>query len=174
LVRLEGLRERARGVAAVLRERSRSLERELRSSLDEDVIASLEAESARATAELTDVDAQIADVRPRAEGLVVAEAELAAARRLTGKPIAVNILLPFGRAADFKAAEAADAVARFRASPASIALLRDVSSADAKPAALVDRLRQMLARRPRERSLMFALADVLSGEGRAAEARALL
>src|SRR5207249_5257111 len=44
-------------------------------------------------------------------------AELAAARRLTGKPIAVNILLPFGRRDDFEAAEAADALVTFWGEP---------------------------------------------------------
>ncbi|HKH15427.1 MAG TPA: nitronate monooxygenase [Solirubrobacterales bacterium] len=39
--------------------------------------------------------------------------ELAAARRLTAKPIAVNLLLPFARSRDWEAAQAADAVVTF-------------------------------------------------------------
>lgn len=45
------------------------------------------------------------------------EAELAAARRLTNKPIAVNLLLPFARTADWRAAEGADAVVTIWGTP---------------------------------------------------------
>jgi nitronate monooxygenase len=45
------------------------------------------------------------------------DAEVAAARRLTDKPIAVNLLLPFARSADWKAAQAADAVVTFWGAP---------------------------------------------------------
>jgi NAD(P)H-dependent flavin oxidoreductase YrpB (nitropropane dioxygenase family) len=43
--------------------------------------------------------------------------ELAAARRLTGKPLAVNLLLPFARAADWEGARAADVVVTFWGAP---------------------------------------------------------
>jgi nitronate monooxygenase len=43
--------------------------------------------------------------------------ELAAARRITGKPLAVNLLLPFARAADWDAAETADVVVTFWGTP---------------------------------------------------------
>src|SRR3954447_18082740 len=43
--------------------------------------------------------------------------EIAAARRLTGRPVAVNILLPFARPAQWRAARAADAVVTFWGSP---------------------------------------------------------
>lgn len=43
--------------------------------------------------------------------------ELAAARRLTGAPVAVNILLPFARPSWFEAAAAADAVVTFWGRP---------------------------------------------------------
>ena len=43
--------------------------------------------------------------------------ELAAARRLTGRPIAVNLLLPFARRGHFEAAEAADVVVTFWGRP---------------------------------------------------------
>ncbi|PLS74915.1 MAG: chromosome segregation protein SMC, partial [Actinobacteria bacterium] len=46
LTRFEALRERSRGMAALLAERRRSVERELRATLDEGVVASLEAEAA--------------------------------------------------------------------------------------------------------------------------------
>jgi nitronate monooxygenase len=44
-------------------------------------------------------------------------AEIAAARRLTGRPIAVNVLLPFVRAVDAKAAADADALITFWGAP---------------------------------------------------------
>jgi NAD(P)H-dependent flavin oxidoreductase YrpB (nitropropane dioxygenase family) len=44
-------------------------------------------------------------------------ADLAAARRLTGKPIAVNLLLPFARDVDWEAARTADAVVTFWGAP---------------------------------------------------------
>jgi nitronate monooxygenase len=43
--------------------------------------------------------------------------ELAAARRLTGRPLAVNLLLPFARRGWFEAAAAADVVATFWGKP---------------------------------------------------------
>jgi nitronate monooxygenase len=43
--------------------------------------------------------------------------ELAAARRLTDRPIAVNLLLPFARRSDFEAAAAADAIVTFWGDP---------------------------------------------------------
>lgn len=45
------------------------------------------------------------------------EEELAAARRLTARPIAVNLLLPFGEPSWFEAAEAADVVVTFWGEP---------------------------------------------------------
>jgi NAD(P)H-dependent flavin oxidoreductase YrpB (nitropropane dioxygenase family) len=45
------------------------------------------------------------------------EAELASARRLTDRPLAVNLLLPFAREEDFSAAAQADAVVTFWGQP---------------------------------------------------------
>lgn len=47
--------------------------------------------------------------------------ELAAARRLTGKPIAVNLLLPFIRPGDVEAAAAADVIVTFWGEPRRLA-----------------------------------------------------
>jgi NAD(P)H-dependent flavin oxidoreductase YrpB (nitropropane dioxygenase family) len=44
-------------------------------------------------------------------------AEIAAARRLTDRPLAVNLLLPFARAAHFEAASQADVVVTFQGRP---------------------------------------------------------
>jgi NAD(P)H-dependent flavin oxidoreductase YrpB (nitropropane dioxygenase family) len=48
-------------------------------------------------------------------------AEIAAARRLTGRPIAVNLLLPFVRPGDADAAAAADAIVTFWGAPRRLA-----------------------------------------------------
>jgi NAD(P)H-dependent flavin oxidoreductase YrpB (nitropropane dioxygenase family) len=48
-------------------------------------------------------------------------AEIAAARRLTGRPIAVNLLLPFLRPGDAEAAAAADAIVTFWGIPRRLA-----------------------------------------------------
>src|SRR5438132_7690117 len=78
--KLEGLRERARGLSAVLTERRRSVERDLRASVDEGVVASLEAEAARLAVDLERVDVDAAELAPLAEALASAEAELHAQR----------------------------------------------------------------------------------------------
>ncbi|HEX8959277.1 MAG TPA: nitronate monooxygenase, partial [Solirubrobacterales bacterium] len=50
-------------------------------------------------------------------GTEAIRSELAAARALTGKPLAVNVLLPFARRSWFEAAAAADVVATFWGRP---------------------------------------------------------
>ena len=50
-------------------------------------------------------------------GAAAIERELAAARRLTGRPLAVNLLLPFARRSWFEAAAAADVVVTFWGKP---------------------------------------------------------
>jgi chromosome segregation protein len=77
LSRAEGLRARARGVGALLAERARSVERARSSSLDEGVVANLEAEAARLSAELSDVDAEARHLLPQADEVAEAEAALA-------------------------------------------------------------------------------------------------
>jgi NAD(P)H-dependent flavin oxidoreductase YrpB (nitropropane dioxygenase family) len=47
--------------------------------------------------------------------------EIAAARKLTGRPIAVNLLLPFVRSGDAEAAAAADAIVTFWGTPRRLA-----------------------------------------------------
>ncbi|MHB1534401.1 MAG: AAA family ATPase, partial [Acidimicrobiales bacterium] len=72
LSRAEGLRAHTLGLLALLGERRRSLGRDLSASVDHDVVASLEAESAS-------LAAQMAETAREAEGLLPAEAELAGA-----------------------------------------------------------------------------------------------
>ena len=75
---------------------------------------------------------------------------------------------------DDAAAEAADAVARFRASPQALALLREVAAVVPGGGGLMELLERMRGQRPRERSLLFALADIMQGEGKSTDARRVL
>src|SRR5690606_8583950 len=80
LVRFEALREKARGLAAVLAERGRGIERDRGASVDQAVVASLESEVARVNQELADVERLGIELEPRSLELQQAEADLAAAR----------------------------------------------------------------------------------------------
>ncbi|HYN32086.1 MAG TPA: chromosome segregation protein SMC [Ilumatobacteraceae bacterium] len=73
LVRVEQLRERARGLAAVLVERRRSLERDKGQLLDAGVIANLEADGARFREELEAVVVALAAIEPASDQLVADE-----------------------------------------------------------------------------------------------------
>ncbi|QXC62637.1 chromosome segregation protein SMC [Aquihabitans sp. G128] len=80
LVRFESLREKARGLAAVLAERSRGIERDRGAPVDADVTANLEADAAKLIEELREVEAKGAELAPAADELAIAESDLAAAR----------------------------------------------------------------------------------------------
>jgi chromosome segregation protein len=73
LVRVEQLRERARGLAAVLVERRRSLERDKGQLLDAGVVANLEADAARFREELEAVVVALAAIEPASEQLLADE-----------------------------------------------------------------------------------------------------
>lgn len=80
LARVEGLRERARGVGALLVEKQRSVEREMRAAADEGVVENFVAESGALRAELAAVADEAAGFGARAEEIAAAEAEVAGAR----------------------------------------------------------------------------------------------
>ena len=80
LVRYESLRERARGLAAVLVERTRGIERDRDAFVDEAVVASLAVEQAELRADLDATDADTEAFSADLEALASAEAELAEAR----------------------------------------------------------------------------------------------
>jgi chromosome segregation protein len=100
LVRYESLRERARGLAAVLTERRRNVERERSATVDQAVIATLEAEAARLAGELADVERESAELEPMAAELAAAEAALASARAVYEQEWAGGVAPPTGRAAE--------------------------------------------------------------------------
>lgn len=78
LRRAEGLRERARGLRAVLAERQRFIDRDRSATIDEDLVASMEADAARTTGELAEVDAEAEGLAPQAELVQASEGALAA------------------------------------------------------------------------------------------------
>lgn len=80
LVKVEQLRERARGLSAVLVERRRSLERDKGQLIDAGVVANLEADGARFAAELVDVIAELGTFEPAAAELAVEEKAFTAER----------------------------------------------------------------------------------------------
>jgi chromosome segregation protein len=80
LVRFESLRERARGLSAVLKERARGIERERLSFTDQGVIFSLEADAATLRRELTDVAAEVDRLTPELSSLAEATSALEADR----------------------------------------------------------------------------------------------
>jgi len=80
VARAEGLRERTRGLVALVDERGRSLERMRAVEIDGDLIASLEGESADLVVALEAVEAEAERLSPDVESLTEAEAELAERR----------------------------------------------------------------------------------------------
>jgi chromosome segregation protein len=82
-VRVEQLRERARGIAAVMAERRRSLERDRGQLMDAGVVANLEHDAARVRDELATVASELALVGPEAEALHDEERDFDEHRRST-------------------------------------------------------------------------------------------
>ena len=80
LAGLEALKERARGLAAVVAERRRSVDRERTSTLDRDVISDLESEAGRCRSELAEIAGASAALGPDRFELAELEAALAAMR----------------------------------------------------------------------------------------------
>ena len=88
LVRVEQLRERARGLAAVIVERRRALERDRGQLLDAGVVASLESDAARYAEELALVRADLATLHPEIVALEADEERVR--RRAPGRARAVR------------------------------------------------------------------------------------
>jgi chromosome segregation protein len=100
LVRFESLREKARGLVAVLAERRRGIDRERGAFVDQAVIATLEAEATRLASELAEADAETAALAPQQDELLQAQTALADARAGFEREWAEGIPAPSGRAAE--------------------------------------------------------------------------
>ena len=84
LVRVEQLRERARGIAALLAERRRSMERDRSQFMDADVMASLESDAAALRAELDGIETELSLVEPERSALENDEANFNLRREAAG------------------------------------------------------------------------------------------
>ncbi|MGH9073276.1 MAG: AAA family ATPase, partial [Acidimicrobiales bacterium] len=83
--RLEGLRERARGLAALVGERRRSVALAAASAVDEGVVASLEVEASRVTEALAEAESAAAGLAPDMAALDALDGALAAERLAAGE-----------------------------------------------------------------------------------------
>ncbi|HVM63756.1 MAG TPA: chromosome segregation protein SMC [Acidimicrobiales bacterium] len=86
VARAEGLRERARGLAALVSERARSIERLQSVQVDADLATSLQAESAELDAALTAVDEDAAQLAPALAALAEEEAAAREERSALDEP----------------------------------------------------------------------------------------
>lgn len=102
LVRLESMRERARGLSAVLAERRRGVDRERAAFTDRGVIANLEAEGARSRDDLTRVEAELAELAPDIERLELTERELSSDREVFQQEWGDGVPVPSGHAAEVR------------------------------------------------------------------------
>ena len=100
--RAEALRERARGLGALLAERRRGLERDRSAFVDHTLVASLEAEAARVEGELSEVDAAASELVPESERLETAESELATEREEFDARFGEGVSGPTGHAAEVR------------------------------------------------------------------------
>ncbi|MFL6205557.1 MAG: chromosome segregation SMC family protein, partial [Acidimicrobiales bacterium] len=100
LVRFESLREKARGLSALLVERRRGIDRERGAFVDQAVIATLEAEASRLVAELADAEAEAAALAPQRDELSRAEGALEEARTAFERDWADGVPALTGRAAE--------------------------------------------------------------------------
>ncbi len=136
LVRAERLHEQARGLAAVLAERRRGLGRQRDTTIDADVVATLEAESARLSDELGALEAEAAALGPELDRLATDEVELAETRERFRADWGDEqlVLAPFGRAADLRGERSAlvDGIERARAEATHLRSRLEVVSAKAE------------------------------------------
>ena len=176
LAQADQLRERGRGLAAVIAERTRALERDRNQLLDEGVVASLEADAARYRRELAEVDAVAEGAAPETEQLELDEAEFAAEREER-----------LGSLDPLPAASASNAIAEVRGElrsrvTASARADAELGRASARVDALVARSAELDRLRDHYRHDCIAaellegplINDIESAEGRAAAARAAL
>ncbi|MGI8662005.1 MAG: chromosome segregation SMC family protein, partial [Acidimicrobiales bacterium] len=176
LMRFESLRERARGLVAVLAERRRSLERERSATVDAAVIATLEAEAARLTAELAQVDAEAVALAPEVARLRDAETELASERASFDTAWADGVTPPTSRAAEIRGELAALRAGIERGRSESHRVRQRLDALQEKAARLsgeADRLRgELVAAEAAEADLAGALGEAEERRRATTEAQA--
>ncbi len=102
LVRYESIRERSRGLVAVLEQRRQGISRDRDAFVDQAVVATLESESARLRSDLDEVEREALGLKPDAERVRLADAELAGLRESFEKDWAEGVEPPTGRAAEVR------------------------------------------------------------------------
>ncbi len=102
LVRLESMRERARGLTALMVERQRGVERDRSAFADRAVIANLEVEASRARKQLVDVTAALVELEPDVARLAEDEATLAADRTAFQSEWGEGVPVPSGKASEVR------------------------------------------------------------------------
>ena len=102
LGRYESLRERVRGLTALVAERRRGVERDRMATIDRAVVANLEAEAASLAVELADVEQAATELDPAARRLAEAEANLEDARTRFRSEWADGVEPPSGQAAEVR------------------------------------------------------------------------
>lgn len=102
LAQYESLFQQARGLTAVLAERRRGIDRARGASIDQGVVASLEAEAARLAAELSEVEDEASRFTPLADELLAAEGVLADERQAFEAQWATGVPAPTGAAAEVR------------------------------------------------------------------------
>jgi len=148
LAAFESLFERSRGQVALLAEQRRGVERERSASVDQGVVASLEAEASRLAAELADAEAEAAAMEPDRQRLAEAEAELARARLAYEEAWADGVPAPSGQAAEVRGELSARQSSRQRAQAERERVMTRRSALADKEARLgaeADRLRSEMA-----------------------------
>ena len=154
LTRYEALRERGRGIAAVLHERERSLAKERESSVDAALVASLEADRAQLRAALTDIDTEAAALVPEADEVARAEQGLVDARNRFEERWGEGVTVHSGEAAEVRGELAGLRNAVQRASS-------ELARLDARRSSLADKRDRLAADAERLRSDIAAAGDAL-------------
>jgi len=159
LVRVEQLRERARGLVALLAERRRSMERDHGRAMAEDVVATLEQDSSRLSSELVEVESALAAAVPE-EMRLREEEEVFERERAESETL-------FGGSAPAASASAAAAAAEVRGETRTLRNSVERSSGDIRRlsdrvAALDERERNLNGGIARTRSEHEELVDSLA------------
>ena len=102
LVRVEQLRERARGLSALIAERRRGLERDQGQMMADDVVATLEADVAQSREELVEVERGLAIAAEEAERLLSEESAFEQEREANGMFASVPSSQAAGAAAEVR------------------------------------------------------------------------
>jgi chromosome segregation protein len=152
LAQVEALREKARGLTALLNERLKGVEREREAFIDQGVIASLESDAARLEGELRDLDGTEAQLAPEVEELAREETSLDEARLTFEETWAGGVPSPSGKASEVRG---------------ELTALRKTHE---RGVAELDRARQRLARLSERVDRLDAEAERLAGEIARAEA----